>query len=447
MSTPDPPASPPQVPSPSPTGTLPGERLVPVGEVRAAVLASRRALPPRLLPIQDALGCVLARRVVAGEDVPPFANSGVDGYALHSGDTARPPAALAVDGTVLAGSTHDRRVEPGHAVRIMTGAPLPPGCDAVCMVERTRSAPDGAGVVIETSLRPGENVRHAGEDVRSGAEVFPAGTPVSPGVIGVLAGLGLLEVEVHPRPVVGVLSTGDELVEGPAALSPGKIRDANRYAVLALVAESGCVPVDLGIVGDDEDRVAAALEDGASRCDALVTSGGVSVGDRDVVRAVLGELSGGTMRWVQVAVRPGKPFAFGEIGPGRTPVFGLPGNPVSAMVSFELFARPALRLLAGHPLADRPFVRAVADEGFLRRADGKLHLVRARARGGKDGLVHVRSAGGQGSHQLHAMASANALVLLPDGPGAAAGASVDAMLLDDRAAGLEVPAEAFAWAP
>ncbi len=426
---------------------VPGERLVPVAEARAAVLAGREALAPRPVPLDDATGCVLAERVVAVEDVPPFANSGVDGYALHARDAVRPHTVLVVDGTVLAGSTHDRRVEPGHAVRIMTGAPLPPGCDAVCMIEHTRTSSDGAGVTIESSLRPGENVRGAGEDICAGSEVFSAGTAITPGVVGVLAGLGLMEVRVHPRPRVGVLSTGDELVEGPAALAPGKIRDANRHAVLALVAASGFVPVDLGIVGDDEALVAAALADGARRCDALVTSGGVSVGDRDVVRAVLAEVSGGTMRWLQVAVRPAKPFAFGEIGPARTPVFGLPGNPVSAMVSFELFARPALRLLAGHSVLDRPLVRAVADEDFPRRPDGKLHLVRARARGGADGLVHVHRSGGQGSHQLHAMASANALVLLPDGPGTKAGARVGAMLLDERAASLELPGEAFAWAP
>lgn len=387
-------------------------------------------LAPRQLALPDALGCVTAAPVVARDAVPPFANTAVDGYALRACDVASVPATLAVVGTVPAGASRDAPVGPGEAVRIMTGAPLPPGADAVCMVEWTTTSADGTRVTISRSVAAGDAVRRAGEDVAAGQEVFPAGTILTPGCLGVLAGLGETSVLAHPRPRVGVLSTGDELHEGPGPLPKGAIRDTNRAALLALVAQSGFTAVDLGVVRDDDEALRGALLDGAARCDALLSSGGVSVGDRDVVKAVLAEISGDTMRWMQVAVRPAKPFAFGEIGPDATPVFGLPGNPVSAMVAFELYARPALRKMAGHARLGRPQLLAVADEELARRPDGKLHLQRVVAGHGPDGRVHVRSAGGQGSHQLHAMALANALALLPDGEGVTAGGPVQVMLLD-----------------
>jgi molybdenum cofactor synthesis domain-containing protein len=387
-------------------------------------------LAPRQLTLRDALGCVTAAPVVARDAVPPFANTAVDGYALRACDVASVPATLAVVGTVPAGASRDAPVAPGEAVRIMTGAPLPPGADAVCMVEWTTTSPDGTRVTISRSVAAGDAVRRAGEDVAAGQEVFPAGTILTPGCLGVLAGLGETSVLAHPRPRVGVLSTGDELHEGPGPLPKGAIRDTNRAALLALVEQSGFTAVDLGVVRDDDEALRGALLDGAARCDALLSSGGVSVGDRDVVKAVLAEISGDTMRWMQVAVRPAKPFAFGEIGPDATPVFGLPGNPVSAMVAFELYARPALRKMAGHAHLGRPQLLAVADEELARRPDGKLHLQRVVAAHGPDGRVHVRSAGGQGSHQLHAMALANALALLPDGEGVTAGGPVQVMLLD-----------------
>ncbi|MHB1973424.1 MAG: molybdopterin molybdotransferase MoeA [Acidimicrobiales bacterium] len=404
--------------------------MLPLAEARSRVLSGRRALVPRPLALRDALGCVTAAPVVAREAVPPFANSAVDGYALRAADTASVPVSLAVVGSTMAGSYLDRPVGTGEAVRIMTGAPLPPGADAVCMVEWTTTSANGALVTLGRSARPGESIRHAGEDVVAGQEVFPSGTVLTPACLGVLAGIGETTVLAVPRPRVGVLSTGDELYDGPGPLPRGAIRDSNRLALLATVGQSGFDALDLGLVRDDERALKAALLDGAARCDALMTSGGVSVGDRDVVKAVLAELSGGSMRWMQVAVRPAKPFAFGEIGPGAVPVFGLPGNPVSAMVSFELYARPALRKMAGHEVLGRPQVLAVADEALARRSDGKLHLVRVVARYAPDGRVHVRSAGGQGSHQLHAMALANALALLPDGAGVARGDTVHTMLLD-----------------
>ena len=337
------------------------------------------------------------------------------------------PVKLQVSGTLAAGAAPDVEVRPGCAVRIMTGAPLPPGADAIVMVERTRPTEDGSAVLVEAEARPGDHVRRAGDDLAAGAEVFGPGTVLGPGHVGVLASVGLDRVEVVRRARVGVLSTGDELVEGSAPLRPGQIRDANRPALLALARSSGFGVIDLGIAPDDPGLIRAAVERGLEGCDAIVTSGGVSVGDFDYVKAVLDELSQGTMRWMQVAIRPAKPFAFGTVG--GTPVFGLPGNPVSSMVSLELFARPGLLRMMGHPRIDRPRVRALADENLRRETDGKVHFVRAVAQTGDDGRVHVRSSGGQASHLLRAMALANALVVLPDGPGVEAGATVEAMLL------------------
>jgi molybdopterin molybdotransferase len=234
---------------------------------------------------------------------------------------------------------------------------------------------------------------------------------------------------VYPRARVGVLSTGDELVDGPEPLRPGQIRDSNRRTLLALLAEANAEPIDLGHARDDQAAVRDALTTGLERCDAVLTSGGVSVGDFDYVKVVLDELSGGTFSWMQVAIRPAKPLAFGVVD--GTPVFGLPGNPVSSMVSFELFARPALRSMMGHADVGRPRVAAVADEAIRRRPDGKLHLARVRARWGSDGRVHVQPLGGQASHHLHAMAEANALALVPDGDGVGPGADVETLLLAD----------------
>jgi len=232
-----------------------------------------------------------------------------------------------------------------------------------------------------------------------------------------------------PRPRVAVLSTGDELVDDGSPLQPGQIRESNKTMLLGLVAAAGCDAVDLGIVRDDESALEAVLRDAASTCDAIVTSGGVSMGDYDVVKAVLSRIA--DMRWMQIAIKPAKPFAFGLLSSdGReVPVFGLPGNPVSSLVSFELFARPALRAMAGHTAIDRPTLSAVAAEALTRRPDGKTHFVRVRGEFAADGRYHVRSVGGQGSHQLAASATAHALAVLPDGDGVAEGDDVPAIVI------------------
>jgi molybdenum cofactor synthesis domain-containing protein len=357
----------------------------------------------------------------------------MDGYAVRAADTAsasdQQPVVLPVVAEVAAGHPADRALHPGEAMRIFTGAPMPEGADAVLMVERTTRLEDGARVALQAEVAAGEAVRTAGDDLRTGDAVFSPGEVITPGHLGVLAGIGVTEVLAHPRPRVGVLSTGDELVEAGRPLAPGQIRDSNRATLLALVAQNGWQAVDLGLIRDNEAAITTAITDGAASCDAVITSGGVSMGDIDLVKVVLDRI--GDMRWMQIAIRPAKPFAFGLVGERSTPVFGLPGNPVSSMVSFELLARPALRRLAGHLDLLRPEVPAVAAEPFTRRADGKVHFVRVRADRDAEGVLHVRSAGGQGSHHLTAMAHAHGLLPLADGSGVAAGDPVRVLLLVD----------------
>jgi molybdopterin molybdotransferase len=392
------------------------------------VVGSCPPLGPVTVPLAQALGRVLAERVVAVDNVPPFANTAMDGYAVRSADVAgaRPerPARLAVVGTLAAGGVSTRAVGVGEALRIMTGAPFPPGADAIAIVEVTQL--DGDEVLVRSPVNAGEHIRHPGEDLPAGVEVFAAGERLGPGHLGVLASAGLSEVQVGRRPCVGVLSTGDELVEsGP--LGPGQIRDSNRASLLALATRDGYEAIDLGIARDDEEAIRTALVAGVERCDALLTSGGVSMGDFDYVKKVLNEI--GDMSWMQVAIRPAKPLAFGVVG--ATPVFGLPGNPVSSTISYELFARPALRRMSGHLEGDwdRPRIRGIADQDFRRRLDGRVNYLRVRSHFGADGRCHVRSTGGQGSHQLRAMALADALAVVPDGPGVSAGEELDVIVL------------------
>jgi molybdenum cofactor synthesis domain-containing protein len=401
--------------------------MIPLADARAHVLERCRRLPAAELALRDAVGCVTAESVSSTELIPPFDNTAMDGFAVRATDTSGAPVELRIVGTLAAGSASERPVGSGEALRIMTGAPMPPGADAIVMVERTRVDDDGQLVEVQVEVESGNHVRRAGDDIRPGDEVIAAGTTLTPGHLGVLASLGRDRVSVVPRPRVGVFSTGDELVPPGEPLAPGQIRDSNRLTLLALLDESGFDALDLGLVRDDEDAIAAAVGEGVLRCDAVVTSGGVSMGDFDYVKVVLDRL--GAMQWMQVAIKPAKPLAFGVVD--DVPVFGLPGNPVSSMVSFELFARPALRQMAGHGEGDldRVTVSAIADADLRRRPDGKVHFQRVRAAWAADGRCHVRSAGGQGSHQLTAMADADALAVLPDGDGVAAGGEVDALLL------------------
>jgi molybdenum cofactor synthesis domain-containing protein len=420
--------------------------MITLDEARRYVLSSCRPLVPRELGIDDAIGCVLAEDIVSTEPVPPFDNSAVDGFAYLSSAVEGFPARLVVADVVMAGGHTDRRLEPGQAARVMTGAPLPVGADTVCMLEHARADPSGSAVVIDRPLAGGANVRHAGDDVFPGDRVLLAGSVVGPAHVGILASLGLERVRVHPRPRVGVLSTGDELDEGPGPLGPGRIRDANRHLLLAQVTMAGGRPVDLGIVGDDLEAITTALSEGARVCDALVVSGGVSVGDRDLVKVALRTLAGGAMRSMQVAIKPAKPLAFGVLADSQVAVFGLPGNPVSALVSFELFARPGLRRLAGHRRINRPVVPALAAHDFLRRPDGKVHFRQVTTRRDADGMVWASSVEGTHAHRLSAMTRADALAVLRDGEGVREGEPVGLLLLDPAGvAGDQDGSPALGW--
>lgn len=402
--------------------------MIPFAEARDHVLAHCAPRAPLAVALDDALGCVLAADVVASEPVPPWANSAMDGYAVRAADVAgasdAAPVDLAVVGTVAAGAAADTEVGAGQAVRIMTGAPMPPGADAVVMVERTRGGPDATVVQVLAEVETGRNVRAAGGDIAPGQTVVAGGTLLGPAHLGVLASANVRRPVVVPRPRLGVLSTGDELVDDGSPLGPGQIRESNRPTLVALARSFGIDAVDLGTVADDRDALSAALLDAAASCDAVASSGGVSMGDFDLVKVVLGELA--DMRWMQVAIRPAKPFAFGVLD--GTPVFGLPGNPVSSMVSLALLGVPGLRRLAGRADLDLPRVTAVAGAGLGRRPDGRIAYLRVSCRW-VDGRLHAHPVQGQGSHHLASAAGANALAELPDGDGVFEGEPVTVVLL------------------
>lgn len=298
------------------------------------------------------------------------------------------------------------------------------------MVEDTESS--GDRVRIARTISSGDGIRAAGSDVTAGTEVFTAGTVVTAMVEGVLASINAASVTVWRRVRVGVISTGDELVDDGSPLAPGQIRESNRTMLVRVIEEAGAQAVDLGIVRDDETLLEHTLRHAVDErgCDVLVTSGGVSMGDYDIVKAVLGRIA--DMSWFQIAMKPAKPFAFGTLvgsSGARVPVFGLPGNPVSSLMSFELIARPALRAMMGHANPFRPVVSAILDEDVVRRPDGKVHFDRVHARWGSDGRVHVMRTGPQGSHQLAATAVANAIIAVPDGDGLLRGADVPCTFL------------------
>ena len=399
--------------------------MIPLEEAQSHVLERVEPTSARLVPLDDAHGLVLAQPVVSVEAVPPFANTAMDGFAVRAADTVGAPVSLDLVGTIAAGQAPDVAVGAGQAVRIMTGAPMPEGADAVVMVERTSVSESDDSVEIEITVEPGNHVRGAGEDVEPGDEVFPAGTHLLAGHLGVLASIGVFEVVAHPRPRVGVVSTGDELVEGPGPLRPGQIRDSNRRTLLAMLAEAGFEPVDLGLSPDDPGAIEAAFRDGAQSCDAILSSGGVSMGDYDYVKVVLDRI--GDMRWMQIAIKPAKPFAFGLVD--GVPVFGLPGNPVSSMVSYELLAKPALRSMAGFVEVGPTLVRGRSGDVLSHPPDGKTHFLRVGATRADDGVWEVSRSGGQGSHQLTAMARAGALALVPDGAELGPGDPIDLILL------------------
>ena len=398
--------------------------MTPLEDAQAFVLESCPPLDVVDLDRRDASGLVLAAAVVADEVVPPFDNTAVDGYAVRAADVANVPVELRVVGELAAGAAPTTALGAGETIRIMTGAPMPAGADAVVMVEDSERIGDHA-VRLTRSVHEGAAIRRAGDDVQIGDLLFSVGTTITPAVDAVLASVNATRVQVFPRARVAVLSTGDELVDDGSPLEIGQIRESNKTMLAALLAEAGCDVVDLGVVRDDEAELERVLRSAAVDCDAIVSSGGVSMGDYDVVKAVLGRIA--DMSWMQIAIKPAKPFAFGRLD--GTPIFGLPGNPVSSLVSFELLARPALRRMMGHRRLTRTSIVALADVALDRQADGKVHFMRVNGEFGDDGRYHVRPLDAQGSHQLAATALADAMAVVPDGDGIPAGADVAVLLL------------------
>jgi molybdopterin molybdotransferase len=402
-----------------------GERLddemIRVDAALRAILSAVTPLPAVPVPILEALGLVLAEEIVATENIPPFRNSAMDGYAVRSADIATAssarPTTLRVIGESPAGYAPRDKVGPGTAIRIMTGAPLPPGADTVVRFEETdeptrdrapqsSQARDEIGIAV--AQRPWVNVREAGEDVRAGETVLHPGGVLRPPEIGVLAALGRATVLVHRRPLVAIVSTGDEVVDLGSTPQPGQIRNSNSYTLAALVQRYGGIPRLLGVARDTVGDLTATLA-AARDADLIITSGGVSVGDYDMVKDVL-RAEGEIAIW-QVRMKPGKPLAYGRLG--DKPFLGLPGNPVAAYVSFELFARPIILRQLGHTTLDKPTVMARLTETVDNRG-GRRHFVRALVTEGPQGPT-VRPTGEQGSGVLTALIRANGLLVVPDG--------------------------------
>ncbi|MFH8379356.1 gephyrin-like molybdotransferase Glp [Kitasatospora sp. NPDC018058] len=417
-------------------------RLWSVDEHLADVLAAVGPLPAIELPLLDAQGCRLEEDVVADGDLPPFDNSSMDGYAVRTADTEGAtdtyPSVLPVVGDIAAGAGELPKVGPGQAARIMTGAPVPPGAQAVAPVEWTDGG-TGTGVAAAAMtaavadeevrvLRPvaeGAHIRRRGSDVAAGTTVLEAGTRLGPTQIGLLAAIGRAAVKVRPRPRVVVLSTGSELVQPGEPVGPGQIADSNSFTLTAAAQEAGAIAYRVGAVPDEADRLRAVLEDQLGRADLIVTSGGVSVGAYDVVKEVFDSYGGVEFR--KLRMQPGKPQGFGRIGGAAgVPLLALPGNPVSAYISFELFVRPVIRTMLGSADVHRPVVRALCPTA-LRSPAGRRQFLRGRY-SAADGTVEP--VGGAGSHLVGALAKADCLITVPeDVTELPAGSEVDVVLL------------------
>lgn len=402
---------------------MPPDGMLAVDEALRIVLAAARALDPIGVRLRDASGLVLAETIAAHEDLPPFAAATMDGYAVVATDG---PGWRRIRGEQLAGYVAGVAVSSGSVARITTGAPVPPGADAVVMVEATREV-DGGVEITQPTIHVGENIRPIGADLQRGQPLLEAGAELGPAEIGLLASLGHADLLVHPRPRVAIISTGDELVEPWEEPGPGQIRDSNRYALGSAVERNGNDVELMAIATDVERPLRAALVDALARADVVITSGGVSMGQRDLVKVLLSELA--DVRFGRVFMKPGKPLHF-AVAPGDTLVFGLPGNPVSALVGFEVFIRPALRRMAGHRDPLRPHVPVTLTHEV--RPSDRLEFQRARVRIGQAGELLATTTGGQASSRLASMVGANAFLLIPPREGRyRAGESVEAMLVGE----------------
>ena len=409
--------------------------MLPVSEALALVLEQAQPLPPEQVPLAEALGRILAEEVVAAQPLPPFPASVKDGYAVVAQDG---PGEYPVVAQVTAGQAPDFRLEAGQVAYITTGAPLPPGADAVVPVEETEPL-DGDGqprVRIHARVRPGQDVRAVGVDVAAGQPVLAPGEQLGPAELGLLATVGRSQVWVHPRPRVAVMSTGDELVEPGQPLGPGQIWDSNRTMLLAAVREAGGVPVDLGSSGDSQAELEAKVQAGLAQADVLLTSGGVSMGDLDLIKPLLEHA--GRVHFGRIRMKPGKPltFATAQVDGRRRLVFGLPGNPVSSLVTFYLMAVPALRKLAGWPRPELTRIQArLAQPLPLDPERPEFHRATLVWDDGER-CFWAHSTGSQASSRLLSMRSANALLELPQDQGELpAGSWVHARLIGELGAG------------
>ena len=385
------------------------DQLLELEEARERILRAIPCLPAESISSSAALGRIVAQPIQAPIDLPCFDNSAMDGYAVRAGDlqaaTSDTPVALKLCGENPAGEILSGAVEPGTCARVFTGSALPSGADAVVMQEDTRTAPDHKEILFLEAVKPWENVRLQGEDVKRGAQLFACGEPLSIGGVGLLAALGVQQVRVHRQPVMGLASTGNELLEPGQPLTPGKIYESNRVTLAALVAKVATAPKVLALVADNLKATQAALEQAFDECDGVITTGGVSVGEHDLVKKAFADL-GGVMEFWKVAIRPGKPFVFGRWR--EKFLFGLPGNPVSALVTFLLLVRPALLRWQGAVDAELPTTPGKLAEPFVNRGD-RRHFMRVML----DRAGNVRSAGVQGSHILSSLAKANGLLNVP----------------------------------
>ncbi len=415
-----------------------GEDMLSVEEAYQRIISCFSPLETEEKPLQDCLGQVLAADITSPLDLPPLSNSGMDGYAVRHEDireaSTQNPQQLQVIGLVAAGQVSSQTVTSGTAIRIMTGAPVPAGADTVVPFEETdevRRRDSGQTleqINIEAGLLQGSNVRPSGEDVQKGQLVLEAGTVIRPAVVGVLASLGLRQVRVIRRPVVSILATGDELVTVGESLRPGQIFDSNSASVAASVVAAGGLPRILGIARDTLESLHQKLEE-VTGSDLLITSAGVSKGDYDMVKDVLTER--GDINFWSVRMRPAKPLAFGHLRSGDSPIpmLGLPGNPVSAMVAFEMFARPAIRTMLGMSNLARPMVPGILT-GPIFNGDGRRVYARVEVEK-RDGIFYATPTGPQGSNILTSMSRANGLAICPeDEPSRQAGDPVDIIMLD-----------------
>jgi molybdopterin molybdotransferase len=414
--------------------------MISVEEALEKVLGCVDILEAGETPLLESMGQVLAEAIISHIDIPPLDNAAMDGYALKASDTPgasdQSPRILHVIDTVIAGSISQHQVTPGTAIRIMTGAPVPGGADSVIRFEDTdearRQGSNSGEIGILCEVKHGLNIRRAGEDIARGATVLKKGTVLRPAEIGVLASLGMSKINAVRRPVVAVLATGNELVQIDQPLPPGKIYNSNTYSIASLVKRYGGVPKIIGIAFDSEASLLDKLRQGLD-ADMLITSGGVSAGDYDMVKDVLA--SEGEITFSTVRMKPGKPLAFGTLkgmdgngNPRRVPHLGLPGNPVSSMITFELFARPAMLKMMGKKNLAKPVVEAVLEEPAV-NTDGRRLYIRAIVTK-SDGRYHAHLTGPQGSGILTSMSLANGLVIVPeDTAGAKAGETVKVILL------------------